>query len=203
MRFWLEVPASQKSVSSGRDFYAVDHEQYSGAKLQNRRVSSFLAKKVGMSWVVVSILLSLGISYAIASTITVTSTTYSQILGSYISTTGSLTATDSGLATAALPTSAAGTSSGSPVTFGVTPGTASPGVTAGHWQWTFQLATTSSTPISTTFNVTLTVNKNGAITANSVYVANSGTNTAGQTINCIFDIGATMTTPLSYTFTVK
>src|SRR6266849_3537584 len=93
-------------------------------RLRNRRVSSLLAKKIGMFWVIASLLLSAGVSYAIASTITVTTTTYSQILGSYISTTGSLTATDSGLATAALLTLAGGTSSGLPITFGVTPGTA-------------------------------------------------------------------------------
>ncbi len=171
--------------------------------MRKHRVSTLLAKKIGISWVVASILLSVFVSYAIASTITVSTTTYQQILGGYINSTGGLTATDSGLSTAALPTSATGTSSGSPITFGVVTGTASPGVTAGHWQWTFQVATTGSTATSTTFTVALTVNQNGTPTSYTVYVATGGTVTSGQAINCIFDIGTSVTTPLSYTFTVK
>ena len=173
------------------------------SRVRNHRVSTLLAKKIGISWVVVSVVLSMGVSYAIASAITVTSTTYQQILGGYISSTGSLTATDSGLSTAALATSAAGTSSGSPISFGIITGTASPGVTAGHWQWTFQVATTSGTAASTTFTVALTVNQNGSVTSYTVYVATTGTVTAGQAINCIFDIGSSLTAPLSYTFTVR
>jgi hypothetical protein len=172
-------------------------------KLRNRRASSLLAKKIGVSWVVIIMLVSVAVSYAVASTITVSSTTYQQILGGYVSSTGGLTATDSGFSTAVLPTSAAGTSSGSPITFGVTTGTASPGVVAGHWQWTFQVATTGSTAASTTFTVVLTVNQNGVATSYTVYVATGGTVTSGQAINCIFDIGTSVTTPLSYTFTVK
>jgi len=171
--------------------------------LTNRRVSGLLAKKIGISWVIASIVLSVFVAYAIASTITVTTTTYQQILGGYINSTGGLTATDSGFATSVLGTSAAGTSSGSPITFGITTGTASPGVTAGHWQWTFQVATTGSTATSTTFTVALTVNQNGTPTSYTVYVATGGTVTSGQAINCIFDIGTSLTTPLSYTFTVK
>ena len=172
-------------------------------ELRNRRVSTILGKKIGVSWVVISILLSVAVSYAVASTITVTSTTYQQILGGYVSSTGGLTATDSGFSTSALGTSAAGTSSGSPITFGVVAGTASPGVVASHWQWTFQVATTGSTAVSTTFTVALTVNQNGVATSYTVYVATGGTVTSGQAINCIFDIGTSVTTPLSYTFTVK
>jgi hypothetical protein len=158
-------------------------------KLRNRRASSLLAKKIGVSWVVIIILVSVAVSYAVASTITVSSTTYQQILGGYVSSTGGLTATDSGFSTAVLPTSAAGTSS--------------PGVVAGRWQWTFQVATTGSTAASTTFTVALTVNQNGVATSYTVYVATGGTVTSGQAINCIFDIGTSVTTPLSYTFTVK
>jgi len=170
--------------------------------LRTGRFSALFGKKIGLIWVVASILLSVFVSYGVAS-ITVTSTTYQQILGGYISSTGGLTATDSGLSTAALPTSAAGTSSGSPVTFGITTGTASPGVTAGHWQWTFQVATTGSTAASTTFTVTLTVDQNGTVTTYIVYAATGGTVTSGQAINCIFDIGTSLATPLSYTFTVR
>ena len=171
--------------------------------MRNRLVSSLLSKKIGTLWVILAILFAASASYAVASTINVSSTTYQQILGGYISSTGGLTATDSGFATAALPTSAAGTSSGSPVTFTVTTGTASPGVTAGHIAWTFQVATTGSTAASTTFTVTLTVNQNGTSTTYTVYVATGGTVTSGQAINCIFDLGTGITTPLSYTFTVK
>jgi len=156
-----------------------------------------------MIWVMALILLSVAVSYAVASTITVSTTTYQQILGGYISSTGGLTAIDSGLSTAALPTSSAGTSSGSPVIFDVATGTASPGIAAVHWQWTFQVATTGSTAVSTTFTVALTVNQNGTPTSYTVYVATGGTVTSGQAINCIFDIGTSITTPLSYTFTVK
>jgi len=173
------------------------------SKLRNRRVSTILGKKIGVSWVIITIILSVAVSYAVASTITVSSTTYQQILGGYINSTGGLTATDSGFSTSVLGTTAAGTSSGSPITFGVTTGTASPGVTANHWQYTFQVATTGSTAASTTFTVALTVNQNGAATSYTVYVATGGTVTSGQAINCIFDIGASVTTPLSYTFTVK
>ena len=70
-------------------------------------------------------------------------------------------------------------------------------------QWTFQVATTGSTAASTTFTVALTVNQNGSTTSYTVYVATGGTVTSGQTINCIFDLGTGITTPLSYTFTVK
>jgi len=171
--------------------------------LRNRRVSALLGKKIGMSWVVISIVISVAVSYAVASTITVSSTTYQQILGGYISSTGGLTATDSGFSTAVLATTAAGTSSGSPITFGITTGTASSGVVASHWQWAFQVATTGSTAASTTFTVALTVNQNGVATSYTVYVATGGTVTSGQAINCIFDIGTSVTTPLSYTFTVK
>jgi len=138
------------------------------ARLRNRRVSALLAKRIGMIWVIALILLSVAVSYAVASTITVSTTTYQQILGGYISSTGGLTAIDSGLSTAALPTSSAGTSSGSPVIFDVATGTASPGIAAGHWQWTFQVATTGSTAVSTTFTVALTVNQNGTPTSYTV-----------------------------------
>ena len=171
--------------------------------LRNRLVSDLLSKKIGTLWVIVAILFAASLSYAVASTINISSTTYQQILGGYISSTGGLTATDSGFATAALPSSAAGTSSGSPVTFTITTGTASPGVTAGHVQWTSQVATTGSTPASTTFTVALTVNLNGSNTSYTAYVATGGTVTSGQAINCIFDLGTGITAPLSYTFTVK
>src|SRR5260370_36782234 len=77
-------------------------------QLRKHRVSTLLAKKIGISWVVASILLSVFVSYAIASTITVSTTTYQQILGGYINSTGGLTAPDSGLSTPALPTSPTG-----------------------------------------------------------------------------------------------
>ena len=51
--------------------------------LTNRRVSALLGKKIGMSWVVISIMISVAVSYAVASTINVSSTTYQQILGGY------------------------------------------------------------------------------------------------------------------------
>jgi hypothetical protein len=139
-----------------------------------------------------------------ASSITFTSTNYQSEVGGVLKVANGVTLTDKGFATAALPVSATGTCpSAGNVTFTATPGTANTAIASGDQVYDAQVATTTSTPSVSCFTVTLTITPNGGSpNTYTVKIASGSSITAGQTIDCKFDVGSTLPSP-PYTFLAK
>jgi|SRR2546427_5962173 len=102
--------------------------------------------------------------------------------------------------------SAAGTSCGSPVTFGS--GTvANTALTGGNIIFAAQVNTTATTPNSTCFTVTfyLSTSMGSQTTFGPVYLSTGASVTPGQAIDCKFDLGSSSlpTSPFSYKVTVS
>ncbi len=121
--------------------------------------------------------------------------------------TNGLISKDSGFTKAGSSPTAAGTGCGSTIAFGSTPGNANTAVTAGNIVYDVQVNTTATAPASTCFTVTLVItNSAGAQTSyGPVYISTGASVTAGQTIDCKFDLGTTMlpSPPFSFKVTVQ
>jgi hypothetical protein len=161
----------------------------------HRRALWYLAVKFLLSFLVL----------VYASNIPVTTTIYHAENGGVVNVTGNLTAIDKGLSKTSSTVSAAGTSCGSNVTFTGTPGTANTALTANHLIYTIQVNTTSNTPVSTCFTVTLTITPNGgSLTSYTVHIASAASVTPDQAINCEFDIGSALpASPYAFSVTVQ
>ena len=135
------------------------------------------------------------VTVVFAASITVGTTTYQAEIGSALNITNQLTATDKGFSSVAVSTAA--TSCSTPTAFGVLTGTANDALTMGHQMYTVQVASTATTA-QHGYNVTLFL---ASTTYGPVCITQSGAPTAGQLINCEFDVGTTL--PLSpYSFKV-
>jgi len=158
-------------------------------------------RRKGLWVLAIKILLSF-LVLVYASNITVTNTIYHAETGGVIRVTNNLTATDKGMSKASSTLSAAGKSCQDNVTFTGTPAIANTNITGGHFVYSIQVNTTSDTPQTTCFTVTLTIIPNGGVLTNYiVYLASGGSVAPDQTVECQFDIGSLL--PISpYSFTV-
>ena len=153
----------------------------------------------GGSWVFAAKLILSLIAIVFAASISVSSTTRQAEIGSALNVANGLVAMDKGFSVASAGLSASSCSS--PVTFGLTPGTANTQVTAGHLVYDVQVNSTTSVmtpPAGTKFNVTL-------VLASTAYgpacIQTPFPSVTGQTIDCKFDVGTVL--PVSpYTFKV-
>jgi hypothetical protein len=137
------------------------------------------------------------VTVVFAASITVGTTTYQAEIGSTYNVTNQLTATDKGFSSVSSTTAA--TSCSSPTAFGVLTGTANNALTSGHQMYTVQVASTASTA-QHGYNVTLVL---ASTTYGPVCITQTGAPTAGQLINCEFDVGTTLpTSPYSFKVTV-
>lgn len=139
-----------------------------------------------------------------AATSTVQNVNYTGESGSINNTDNKLLTTAKGFSKAT-STSAAGTSCGSPVTFGS--GTvANTALTTGHVMFDAQVNTTASTPNNTCFTVTfyLSTSISSQSQYGPVYISTGGSITSGQAIDCKFDTASSSppSPPFSYRVTV-
>lgn len=137
-----------------------------------------------------------------ASSVT-TSTNYQAEKATYLSVTNGLLVMDEGYSKISSTTSAAGTSCGSPVNYGASPGVANTPLTAGNILFDVEANTTASSTPNTCYSITLYVSTSIASQTQygPVYVATSSTVTPGQMIDCSFGVGAALP-PSTYTFKI-
>ena len=151
------------------------------------------------SWIFAAKLLLSLVAIVFAATISVTSSTYQVEMGSVMKFPAGLLATDKGFSVAGVGSSA--TSCSSPVTFGLSPGTANTQITGGDLIYDVQVNSTTSVltpPAGTKFNVTLVL---ASTTYGPVCIQTPFPSVAGQIIDCKFDVGTAL--PASpYTFKV-
>ena len=137
------------------------------------------------------------VTLVFAASITVGTTTYQAEIGSALNVTNQLRATDKGFSSVAVTTGA--TSCSSPTAFGFLTGTANDALTSGDQMYTVQVASTATTP-QHWYNVTLVL---ASTPYGPVCITQTGTPTAGQLINCEFDVGKTLpASPYSFEVTV-
>jgi hypothetical protein len=154
--------------------------------------------------VFLKILLSLSILVYAASIVAVPAS-YIAVSAGRVSVSSNLAGEDRGFSKASSTVPAAGTACGvgTQVSFGVAAQTANTAITAGDLVYDLQLNTTGTTPSSTCWTVSLAYTPAGGPQTNvgSVFV---GTIVAlsAQTIDCKFDLGASLPTP-PFTFQVS
>ena len=149
-----------------------------------------------LPWTLAIKVLLLLVVVVYGASIGITQTKYQSEIGGTFNVANQVTLIDKGFATATLPSSATGNCPSANVTFGITPGTANNAVTMNDYVFDAQVVTTASTPALTCFTVTLTLTPNGAPeTTYTLKIASGATITAGQTIDCKFDIGAALPIP--------
>jgi hypothetical protein len=159
-----------------------------------------LSRLIGRgSWVFAAKLLLSLVAIVFAASISVTSSTYQAEIGSALNVANGLVAMDKGFSAASVGSSASSCSS--PVTFGLSPGTANTQITAGHLVYDVQVNSTTSVltpPAGTKFNVTLVL---ASTTYGPACIQTPFPSVNGQTIDCKFDVGTAL--PASpYTFRV-
>ena len=132
-----------------------------------------------------------------------TSTNYQAEKATYLSVNNRLLLLDKGYAKISSSTAAAGTSCGSPVSYGASPGVANTPLTAGNILFDAEANTTAISTVSTCYSVTLYVSTSIANQTQygPVYVATGSTVTPGQMIDCRFDVGIALP-PSPYAFKV-
>jgi hypothetical protein len=134
-----------------------------------------------------------------AASITANSTTYQAEVGSSVSVTNQLQATDKGFSAATSTLTGNGTSSSSPVIFNAIPGFANTNITAGHLLYDVQVNSTSLTGGDKNFTVTFYL---ASTPYGPLYLQSPASPVAGQTINCRFDIGTGPLPSTPYSFRV-
>ena len=138
-------------------------------------------------------------------TIVAVPTSYKAVSAGRVDVNPNLAGQDRGFSKAPSTVAAAGTSCGvgTQVSFSIGAGTASTAITAGDIVYDLQVNTTASTPNATCWIVSLVYTPAGGsqVSAGSVFI---GTIVAvsGQTIDCKFDLGASLPTP-PFTFQVS
>jgi hypothetical protein len=134
-----------------------------------------------------------------AASISVTSTTYQAEIGSVISVTNGLIATDRGFSGNAAASAA--TSCSSPVTFAASPGAANTAITGGDIVYDVQVNSTSGVAPSTNFNATLVLS---SISYGPVCIRTPTSPANGQTIDCKFDVGTVLpSSPYAFKVTIQ
>ena len=152
--------------------------------------------KRGLSWTLAIKALLIVVMVVSGTTVGITQTKYQSEIGGTFDVANQVSLIDKGFASATLPSTATGNCPSANVTFGITPGTANNAITINDYVFDAQVATTGSTPAHTCFTVTLTLTPNGGPeTTYTLKIASGATITAGQTIDCKFDIGALLPTP--------
>ncbi len=126
------------------------------------------------------------------------------VTGGALNLNSTLVGRDKGFSKANSGIGQAGQNCAAQVVFSSSPGTANNIITSGHIVYTVQLNTTSSTATNSCFTVTLTITSGGIQSSFSTNIGNGSTNTAGQTIDCKFDVGLTSlpTSPFSFHLSV-
>ena len=159
------------------------------ARIWNRfrvKISLLLGLKIAASM----------IALVFASSIIVSTTTYQAEIGSVLTVTNYLRATDKGFSLAAGASSANGTSCNSPVTFGPGGGIANTNITSGHLVFDVQINSTSGAPANTTYNVTFAL---ASITYGPLCIKTPMPSVDDQTIDCKYDVGISLpSSPYSY-----
>ncbi len=150
-------------------------------------------------WVVAAKIFLALFTLVFAASITVNPTSYQAAVGSYLSVSNQLRATDKGFTLATSSSSDNGLSCSGPIVFSSTPGTANTNITAGHLVYNVQVNSTSSAMPSHNFNVTFVL---GASSYGPLCVQTPASPVDGQTINCEFDIGTNSLPSAIYSFKV-
>ncbi len=142
-----------------------------------------------------------------AASISITPTSLSGEMGTQLTVANGLRLMDKGFMTTSLPLSAAGISCLSPIVFGSSPGMANTAVTANDAVYDVQVNTTATAPPNTCFTVRLvTTNGSGSQTSyGPVNIETGSSITAGQTIDCKFDLQTSNlpASPFSFKVTVQ
>ena len=139
-------------------------------------------------------------------TLAVMTTSFAGENGSYLPVSNGIVATDKGFSKSSSTQTASGTSCVSPITFSGSPNVANTGITVNDIIFDAQSNTTTNAPASTCFTVTFIVftSPTSRSTYGPVYISTGSTVTAGQAIDCKFDIGSSFpTSPFSFEVTVK
>ncbi len=168
------------------------------------KAAAFLAKR-GLLYATVKVLLSL-LLLADAVLIQVSPVaTHQSLTGGALNITSQLTGADKGFSKAASTLPALGTGNcTTSVPFAAVARTANTAITAGDIVYDIQLNTTTGTPPSTCFTVTLVITPNGGSpTTYQVFISTVAVPQPNQTIDCKFDIGTSLpTSPSSFRVTV-
>jgi hypothetical protein len=142
-----------------------------------------------------------------AVTISIGSKNFTGERGSRLDVTNSIISLDKGFSNAGLAANATGTSCSGNVTFTPTAANANTAVATGDIAYDVQTNTTSSTPANKCFTVTLAVTSNTGIRATygPLYIATGASPSAGQTIDCKFDLLTTTlpASPFSFQVTIQ
>ena len=141
-----------------------------------------------------------------AASITATTTNYQAEIGGALNVTNNLVGTDKGFSKAGLAIVATATCpSLLNVTFSTTPTTANNLVAPLDVVYDVQVNTTATTPKVSCFTVSLTLTPNGGSpTTFSLKIATSSSVSAGYTIDCKFDVGASLPgSPFSFKVSVQ
>jgi hypothetical protein len=152
-------------------------------------------------WVVVAKVVLSMLILTYAASISVTLSSYQAEMAAAVKVTNGLLATDKGFTLAILASSPTGTSCSSPVTFGVSPGTANIQLSSGHLVYDAQINSTTAAPASTKFNVTFVL---AGTTYGPLCIQTPASPANGQTIDCKYDVGATLpSSPYSFKVVVQ
>ncbi len=140
-----------------------------------------------------------------AANLTISLKHYTGEQGSYLTVTNNLLSVDKGFTKASSGLTATGLCPTENVTFTSTPTTANTTVTAGHIVFDAQVNTTTTTPALRCFTVTLDLSmSNGSHSTYTVKIATGSSVSAGWTIDCKFDVGATLpASPFSFKIIVQ
>ena len=145
---------------------------------------------------------------AYAATSSVTTTNYRAIIGGQLTVVSVLSGADRGFSKASSTIAANGASCpGTPIQFGLVPGTATPGITSGHMIYDVQLNTTGTTQANGCWQVKLTYTTNGGAltTVGPVWIGTGLVNPPiNEVIDCQFDMGSSLPfSPFSYAVIVS
>jgi hypothetical protein len=159
-----------------------------------------LARKASLLVAVRIILATLTLVFA--ASMSITSTTYQAEIGSALNVANGLVAIDKGFSVAPSNTSQVGTSCGSPVQFGGSPGVANTQVVQGDLVYDVQVNSTSDGAIANkNFTVTLVL---GSSIYGPLCIQGAATPTVGQTIDCRFDVGPVLpSSPYTFKVTIQ
>jgi hypothetical protein len=166
-------------------------------------LSSFFFRQLSL-FLVLKICLFLTI-LVYGATIVVVPTNYKAVSAGRISVNTNLLGQDRGFSKANSAIAAAGTNcgAGTQVNFSAVAGTANTALTAGDIVYDLQVNTTASTPSNTCWTVSLVYTPTGGsqTSAGSVVIATTVA-VSGQTVDCKFDVGASLPAP-PFTFQVS
>jgi len=142
---------------------------------------------------------------AYAASFTINQKQYTGEQGSHLTVTNRLLSIDKGFSKAQSAASAAGSCPVSNVTFASSAQIANTAIIPGNIVFDAQVNTTATTPSLSCFTVTLTLAPNSSPqTSYSLTIATDASPQANWTIDCRFDIGATLPTPpFSFKITVR